>query len=106
MADAPLDKLYSLIVDKTFGQRVAMGMYRVAREMLNEPTATPGHENRVRFAQSILYQDVENFIPYGALVISDPVIVALNTTNQKDITDVQILTAIRNMWNTLSGVGM
>lgn len=103
MADAALDKLYGLITDKKFGQRVAMAFYRVAREVLNEPAA-PAHEVRANFARSIFLQDADDFIPYGAMAISDPAIVALNTTNQNAITDEMVLAAVRNMWNTLAGV--
>lgn len=104
MADAELSKLYDLITDRKFGERVAMAFYRIAREVLDEPSDTIGHENRTNFARSILLQDADSFIPYGAMAISDPAIVALNTTRQQDISDALILTVVRNMWNTLAGV--
>lgn len=102
----PIDlrKQYDLATDRTFNERVAMALYTVAREVLNEPHDTLHSPLRIRFAQGILTASVSSFTGYAAVVVADPTIAGGNSASNSQITDPIILTAIRNIWNRLSGV--
>jgi hypothetical protein len=94
----------ALAVDATFRLRVAMGFYYVARQVFTEGNEVTGHENRERFARSIVYADQEAFQLYAAMVATDPTIVAATPASQSAVTDTQIISAIQAMWNTLAQV--
>ena len=99
-----LRKQYDVATDNTFNQRVAMALYTVAREMVYEDLDTPAHPLRVRFAQGILTADVTNFTRYASMVMANPAIATPpQGTSAANITDTQILEAIREMWNPLAG---
>lgn len=94
----------ALVGDTTFQNRVAMAFYFVANEVIEEVTTVAGHENRERFARSIIGQPVSAFLPYAALVVIDPVIRGGSATPASPPTDAQILDAVRGKWNRLANV--
>jgi hypothetical protein len=94
----------AIAIDATFRMRVAMGFYYVARQVFSEDGETTGHENRERFARSILFADQEDFQKYAAMVATDNAIVAATPANAGAVTDAQIISAIQTMWNVLSNV--
>ena len=94
----------TLVSNTAFKSRVAMAFYYVARSVVTEAAGTPGHENRDRFARSIVFQPYEAFLQYAAMVITDPDIIAASPTVAAPPTDAQIVAAVTRMWNTLSNV--
>ena len=94
----------TIVADNAFRARVAMAFYYVARDVVTEDPATVGHENRVRFARSIVFQPYEAFLQYAAMVVTDKAIVDAAPATQSNITDGQIIAAVKAMWNTLANV--
>lgn len=94
----------ALVADQVFQYRVAMAFYYVARTVYTEDPATAGHENRLRFAQSIVVQGYTQFLQYTAMVVTDQAIIAAGPASQAAITDTQIIAAVSNMWNVLANV--
>lgn len=97
-----------LVGNATFQQRVAMGFYFVARQVLSENPTTEGHEDRVVFARSIITQGYNQFLQYAAVVATDSAIVAggpySNPVSQPG--DQAILDAITSVWTRLASVRM
>jgi hypothetical protein len=104
MAALTLAQGAALVGDQTFQYRVAMAFYFAARTVYAEGENTPGHENRKRFAESIVRQDYTQFLQYAAMVVTDPAIIAAGPANQAAVTDAQIVQAVSTMWNALANV--
>lgn len=94
----------ALANDTTLQARVALGFFYVARGVLAENPETYGHEQRERFARSIVMSKYEAFQQYTAMVVTDPTVVAATPANQAAITDAQIVAAVTASWNMLSNV--
>lgn len=111
-----LEEYDMLATNEKFVKRVKMGFVHVAKEVLEEPPATPGHLLRAGFARSIIMTSLaEN--PWVAVIAADLAVIdsavarwtsttAANRTPdtaQDGVTNEQILSAIRNLWNPFSG---
>lgn len=94
----------ALVADQALQNRVAMGFYYQARQVMTENPATVGHELRARFARSVLSQPHDQFLQYTAMVVTDTAVVTAGPANQSAISDAQILAAVQTMWNTLANV--
>lgn len=96
----------ALVGNTAFRNRVAMAFYFVADEVIAEDPATVGHENRERFARSVVFQPYEAFLQYAAMVTVDEGIRSGGPYTDPAVspTDGVILTAVRGLWNTLANV--
>lgn len=105
---ATLDDGAKIVADNVFQRRVGMAVYFVARQILLEAPTTPDHELRMRTAQQIMASPIENVLKYAALVVTNEAIAskpsAVLGTGQASISDQEILAAVREVWNPLSGV--
>lgn len=95
-----------LVATPAFRNRVAMAFYFVARDVFVEDPAVPGHEQRDRFARSIVLQDIDAFLQYAAMTATNQTIIANGpyTNPATGPTDAQIVAAVTDMWDTLAGV--
>jgi hypothetical protein len=93
----------ALVADQSLQNRVALGFYFVAREVLTETTGA-AREQRVAFARSIILQDYTAFLQYTALIVTDESIVAAAPASAAAISDGQLVGAVRAIWNRLAGV--
>lgn len=53
----PLERGYSLIVNRDFQHIVVAGAYKAAADILAEPDATPNHVARVKLALNVLDEE-------------------------------------------------
>lgn len=95
-----------LVAAPAFRNRVAMAFYFVARNVFDESSGVPGHEQRERFARSIVLQDLDAFLQYAAMVATNQTIIENGPYDNPATgpTDGQIVAAVTAVWNTLAGV--
>jgi hypothetical protein len=99
----------TIVANNVFQGRVAMAFYLVAREVISGTESGGIGEIRLRFAYSVIRQEYNEFLKLAAVIITDDSIVMAvpnNSTDQTAISDQLILTAVRNAWSRLAGVGM
>ncbi|MFE2346136.1 hypothetical protein [Kitasatospora cineracea] len=108
MSDFSLLAEHSLGEDPAFAARVQVAVRRVARDVLTEDPATPGHPMRIQLAVRSLGPQIGGDPGYGPAAAGDPEIRAAASTDpgtdvQAAIEDALILDAVRRLWNPLCG---
>lgn len=97
----------NLATDPNFQKRVAMAFFFVAREVYSESETVENHPLRVSMAQALISSNVEAILRYTGLVVTAPTIVAktdLQLSTQSNVSDQEIILAVREIWNALAGV--
>lgn len=105
----------------TFRQRVGMGFFAIAREVLSDPAPDPVAEHQRNFARRIILETDVTARGYVAAIATDPDVVAAavaaytaatatERANNPDlaqagVSDDLILAAIRQAWPVLSDTG-
>jgi hypothetical protein len=98
----------TIAADTTFIARVRIAFYFVAREKMGPKVNGETDEdvnNRRQEARSVLMAEQTQFAKYAATIVTHPDIIAATPANAAAVTDVQLVTAVREIWNGLSAVG-
>lgn len=95
--------------DIYFRKRLQQHLMRQALVVMAEPVATPNHAERLTLAKNVVADGAESFVNRMSFVLVNHA----NLNNSVSIvdgvvatavTDANLLAAVADMWNTLSGV--
>ncbi|MGW0033077.1 hypothetical protein ACWDXD_25080 [Streptomyces sp. NPDC003314] len=113
MPVSPLAHEHELMTCPEFAARVRAAFSRIAREVLAEAPGTAGYPLRAALARGAINPSDLTGPGYAPALATDPVISAAAATGrlegqtgsaQAAITDEQLLTAVRQVWNSIAGV--
>ncbi|WP_086825716.1 hypothetical protein [Streptomyces sp. NRRL B-24572] len=108
-----IDEHNLLVRNATFAARVRTAFTRVARDVLAEDPATAGYPLRVSLARSVLNPSDFTSPGLAPAIAADPVVSATAAAGhdpaapdsaQAAVSDEQILTAVRDAWNSTAGI--
>lgn len=94
-----------LVGQTAFQNRCLMASILIAGEVMTEPATTDDHAARVALATAIINDPMSRGLILAAAVVSNDTIAAAGVGNAgANITDTQIMTQLRAVWNLIAGV--
>lgn len=98
MATTQLITQSKLLTDQPLQSRTTMAILHISTDVMNEPTDTPNHDNRVALANAAMKDPVTYMRTMYNYLIVQPLIVD-NGADSSQIPDQDIINTVSAMWN-------